>query len=230
MKGVKRINKIRKHIDKVFSKYPITNETMDLKEEVIGNLEAEIEDLQKSGVPFEEAFRVSIVKIPDFAEVIEGAKIVDKNKLVFGMLQWTLIYLLVTWIITMPLSMVGNFRKTSFLIAFTILIIGVIYGLLYVTRDVLLKRRTHINLFKVAKVKKAVWIVWGLFLLIAWGGITGVNFASNIWYSNPITISGPYQFVNIFALYLLPLITMIVPLLFNRLEKMIVQYEEGEKI
>ncbi|MFD1927044.1 permease prefix domain 1-containing protein [Sporosarcina siberiensis] len=224
------MNKIRKHIDKVFSKYPKTNETLDLKEEVIGNLEAEIEDLQNSGVSFEEAFHVSIEKMPDFAEVIEGSKSVDKNKLVFGMLQWMLIYLLVTWIITMPLSIIGNFRNVSFLLFFAIIIVSGIYGLLVITRDLIVKGITHIDLFKVAKVKKTVWIIWGLFLLIAWGGITGLHFASNIWYSNPITISGPYQFANIFALYALPLITIIVPLLSNRLEKTITQYEEGEKI
>ena len=75
------MNNVRKHVDKMFAKYPKTDETTDLKEEVIGNLEAEIEDLQKNGISFEEAFRVSIEKVSSLDGLIEGVKSVDIRNL-----------------------------------------------------------------------------------------------------------------------------------------------------
>ena len=214
-------------MDKMFAKYPKTDETTDLKEEVIGNLEAEIEDLQKNGISFEEAFRVSIEKVSSLDGLIEGVKFVDTRKLVFDMFQWTLIYTLIAWILTIPLNIIGHFRKITWLLLLMIIVIGGIYLVLFITRDLFLNGRISVDLFKVARVKKTIWIIWGVFLLIAWGGVTGLTFGSNLWFSNPISINGPYEFATIAATYLLPLITIIIPMLVNRLEIYVEQHEES---
>ena len=221
------MNSIRGHVDKMFGKYPQTEETAELKEEVIGNLEAEIEDMQMNGISFEEAFRVSIEKVPSLDGLIEGVVFVDNRKVVFDMLQWTLIYTLIAWILTIPLNIIGHFRKVAWLLLLIIIVIGSAYLVLYFTRDLFLNGRTSVDLFKVARMKKAIWIIWCVFMLIAWGGVTGLTFGSNIWFSSPISINGPYEFANIAVAYLLPLITVIIPLLANRLETTIEKHEES---
>ena len=220
------MNNVRKHVEKMFSQYPKTNETNDLIEEVIGNLEAEIEDLQRNGISAEEAIRVSIGKVSNLDGVIEGVKFINKRKIVFEMLQWALIYTLIAWIVTIPFNVIGHFRKGVWLLLLILIILGVIYLILFMTRDLLLNGRISIDLLKIPRLKKTVWIIWGVFLFIAWGGVTGLNFGSNIWFSNPISINGPYEFANIAVLYLLPLITIIFPLLVNRLQRYIEGHEE----
>ena len=213
-------------MDKMFAKYPQTDETMDLKEEVIGNLEAQIEDMKSNGISFEEAFRVSIEKVENFDGLIEGVKIVDKRHIVNDMFQWILIYTLITWIVTIPLTILWSVRRISWLILVIIIVIGISYLLLHLMRDQLLNGQITVNLFKIAKMKKTVWFIWSIFLLIAWGGITGMTFGSNLWFSIPISINGPYEFATIAIGYALPLISIIIPLLINRLERTIYLYEE----
>lgn len=221
------MNNVRSSVEKMFAKFPQTEETIELKEEVIGNLEAEIEDLQEEGYSFEEAFRLSIEKVSSLDGLIEGVHFVDTRKLVLGMLQWTLIYILIAWIMTIPFNMIGVFRRATWFLFLLIILMGLIYLILFMTRALFSKGRTGVNFFKVAAIKRRIWLLWSLFVLLAWGGVTGVTFSSNIWFSTPVSISGPYEFANIAAAYLLPLMTIIVPLLMNRLERY-VENHEGE--
>ncbi len=221
------MNNVRSYVEKMFAKYPQTEETLELKEEVIGNLEAEIEDLQAGGYSFEEAFRLSVEKVSSLDGLIDGMQFVDVKKLVFGMLQWTLLYTLIVWIMTIPLNMIGVFRRATWFLFLLIILLGIVYLILFLARNLFLNRRASVDLFKVAAIKRRTWLIWGLFLLLAWGGITGVIFSSNIWFSTPVSINGPYEFANIFAAYLLPLTTIVVPLLTNRLE-IYIESHEGE--
>lgn len=220
------MNNVRRHIDKMFAKYPQTEETQDLKEEVIGNVEAEIEDLQNNGISFEEAFRVSIEKVSSLDELIVGIKFFSVRKIVFDLLQWALIYTVIAWILTIPLSMFGPVRKISWLLFFLILFIGSSYFLLYLIRQSILNGKIRVDLFKIARLKRFVWVVWLGFQLISWGIVTALHFGSDIWFSRGISINGPYEFGMIVINYSLPLITIIIPLVVNKLELYVEQHED----
>ncbi|MFJ8064043.1 permease prefix domain 1-containing protein [Psychrobacillus sp. NPDC096426] len=215
------MNEVREHVDKMFAKYPKTDETRELKEEVIGNLEAEIEDLQSNGVSFDEAFRISIGKMEKLDELIDGVKTVRISNILTEMMQWTLIYTLIAWILTIPLSVFHSVRSTSWILFIIITILGVIYLILYSIKGILQKYIMNINLFKIDRWKKFIWIIWFLFILIKWGMVTAITFGSNIWFWRPISINGPYEFAGISLMYAVPLITIIIPLLMSRLKKII---------
>ncbi|WP_391201330.1 hypothetical protein [Psychrobacillus sp. L4] len=220
------MNDVRKHVDKMFAKYPKTDETLELKEEVIGNLEAEIEDLQKKDISFDEAFRVSIGKMEKLDDLIDGVKSVQISNIIMELMQWTLIYTLFAWILTIPLSIFSSVRGTSWILFIIIILIGVIYLVLYFSRGFLNKYTVNINLFKIAVWRKYSWIIWSLFILMKWGMTTALVFGSNIWFWRPISINGPYEFAGICLMYAIPLITIILPLLMNKLKRIVDTDEE----
>jgi hypothetical protein len=212
---------VRRQVDKLFAKYPKTNETLELKEEVIGNMEAEIEDLQSGGLTFEEALRISIGKMARLDELIGGIKFIKINKVIIEMLQWTLIYTLIAWILTIPLSIFDSVRRTSWILLLFVIIIGIIYFVVYITRGFLLKKSVNVDLFKIVALRKFAWIIWFAFIIIKWGMITALLFGSNIWFRHPISINGPYEFAGISVMYAIPIMTVIVPLLMNKLKLVI---------
>ncbi len=214
---------VRRHFDKWFAKYPETDETLDLKEEVIGNVEAEIEDLQSRGLSYEEAFRISVGKMANLDEVIDGVQSVRLSKVVIEMMQWMLIYTLMAWILTIPLSVFYSVRRTSWILFLIVIIIGIIYLVFYLIRGTLLKKSVKVNLYKIVALRKVVWIIWFAFIIVNWGMVTAILFGSNIWFWRPISINGPYEFARISLMYVSPIITVIVPLLMNKLQKIIVK-------
>ena len=66
------INKIRMTIDKLFEEAPATHRTLDLKEELIGNLTAKYMDLVASGKTEEEAYNIAITSIGDLNELLSS--------------------------------------------------------------------------------------------------------------------------------------------------------------
>lgn len=218
---------VRKHVDKLFAKYPKTEETMELKEEVISNLEAEIEDLQNDGLSFAEALRISIGKMAPLDELIDGVKTVRIRQVVIEMMQWTLIYTLIAWIVTIPLSVFYSIRRISWVLFWIIIVIGISYLILFMIREVLSRNYVKVDLYKIAAVRKSVWIVWSLFIVVNCGMTTAMLFGSNIWFWRPISISGPYEFASIGVMYVMPMITIGMPLLMSKLQTVIVQQEVG---
>ncbi|WP_203247259.1 permease prefix domain 1-containing protein [Sporosarcina beigongshangi] len=221
------MNNVRKHMDKLFANYPKTNETLELKEEVIGNIEAEIEDLQSHGLSFEEAFRKSIGKMEKLDGLIDGVKSVRISKVLMEMMQWTLIYTLIAWIITIPLSVFYMFRRASWALFLIIIVIGLSYLINYTIGKLLSRDYVQVNLYKISAVRKYVWIIWSLYIVATWGIVTAMLFGSNIWFGRPITIDGPYEFATSCVMYVSPIITIIVPLLMNKYQKIIMKQGEG---
>lgn len=221
------MNDVRNHIDKLFSKYPKTNDTLELKEEVIGNLEAEIEDLQSNGFSFEDAFQTSIREMGKLDTLIDGIKSVQLNKVLVEMMQWTLIYTLLAWIMTIPLGMFYSARKTSWLLFIIVLIVGFLYLMVYFMQRIFRDKPVRVSLLKVMTVRKYIWFIWTLFIVVQWGMVTALYFGSNIWFWRPISINGPYEFGGILIAYATPAITVIVPLLVNKFKKVLEQQKEG---
>ncbi len=66
------IDKIRATVDKLFEEAPATHRTLDLKEELIGNLTAKYLDLVASGKAEAEAYNIAITSIGDLNELLRS--------------------------------------------------------------------------------------------------------------------------------------------------------------
>ena len=224
------MNDVRKHVNKLFAKYPKTAENMELKEEMIGNLEAEMEDLQNEGLSLADAFHISTGKIATLDGLIDDVQSIRMSKVLMEMLQWTLIYTLVSWILTIPLSIFHPVRSISWALFWIIVVIGLSYVIFYMIREVLSKEDVKVSLAKIATARKYVWIIWTLFIIINWGMVTATLFGSNIWFWRPISINGPYAFANIGIMYIMPLITIIMPLLTSKYYTVVIKQGEGTTV
>jgi len=78
-----------------------------------------------------------------------------------------------------------------------------------------LQCKSFINIQSAFKAKKISWIMWLLFIVVYTLFTTAIQFGSNIWFSRPVIITGPYQFVEIAIRYGIPLISIIIPLILN---------------
>ncbi|MDP4094314.1 MAG: hypothetical protein Q8920_13240, partial [Bacillota bacterium] len=101
-------------------------------------------------------------------------------------------------------------------------ILGVIYFTLAARKDsVYLNEQRSFDTKKIVRFRILVWIVWVLFILGATLYTTAIRFGSNIWFGYRIRIDGPYRLAEILLDYILPFITLIIPLMFNRAKALI---------
>ncbi|MGE6258471.1 permease prefix domain 1-containing protein [Heyndrickxia sporothermodurans] len=219
------MNELKMHVDFLFRKYPINKHIKELKEEILGNLESKKADLIAEGLDEDTAVTQAKQSITTIDYLIDGNRRIYINQYMVELLQWVLIYLLVSWIITIPLQ-IGIEGNT---LSFFLFCIAIIVGVIYLTRSKNdLSATKYVNTASFAKWKKYVWIIWGLFFLAATLYTTALNFGSNIWFSRSIYINGPYQFAIVAIKFILPIVTIQIPLIVNKAFKLLNKYEVSD--
>lgn len=223
------MDSLKNHVDGMFRKYKENKQIRELKYEVLSNLEAKLQDLTGSGMEYSEAVNKAIASIESIDYLIDGNRQVYTNQYKLEYIQIILLYSIVAWILTIPLSIIGlgiAWNMIFFIISITL---GIWYFTINKKGDSeYFKSKSFINLEVAFKVRKSAWIIWVLYIVVATLYSIAVYFGSNIWFSRPVTISGPYQFAEVAIRFLLPLVTMILPLSFNASPKLILKYEVGE--
>jgi len=223
------VERLKKHVDSIFSKYEEDKQIRDLKYEVLSNLEAKMEDLTSSGMEYSEAIEKAKRSIMNIDYLIDGNKEVYINKYKLEYLQVNLLYLLVVWIITMPLAIIRGGIVINFIMLVSILVIGIRYFMLRKKISRFSQQKEYINLNNALKIRKISWALWILFIVVYIFFLTALQFGSNIWFSRPVRIDGPYQLAIMIIKYCSPFISVIIPLHFNLAPKLILRYEVGEE-
>lgn len=224
------MSELKGYVDNMFRKYGKSKQVNELRDEILGNLEAKKADLIRQGLDDKTATEQVKISIVSVDNLIEGNKLVAINKFKIECLQWTLIYLIVVWIVTIPLGIFNIGFPISF---FLFALIGTV-GIWYVfashnKREGYTNKERFVNYLAFEKVKNLVWAIWVLFVFLSILSTTAVYFSSNIWFSRPIRIDGPYALGLIIIRYSIPFITIIIPLIVNKSFKLINKYEAGEK-
>ncbi|MGE8203304.1 permease prefix domain 1-containing protein [Heyndrickxia sp. NPDC080065] len=223
------MNELKMYVDTLFSKYPETQQIKELKEEIFGNLESKKADLLAKGLDEISALHEAKQSITSIDYLIDGNKNVFINKFKLELVQWGLIYLLVAWIITIPLQIGLSGTSINTLLLIATIIVGIGYLVLYNKKGkTYLNTKKFVNITPLSKQKKIVWIIWILFIVAVTLSTTAIHFGSNIWFLRPIHIDGPYQFAIIAIRFILPIITIVVPLMWNTALKVIEKYEVGD--
>jgi hypothetical protein len=141
------------------------------------------------------------------------------NKFRFQAFQWAFLYLIIAWIATIPMTMMGIGSGVHFFLLLMCLAMGIVYMWFA-------KRRHHhkagqINAKAMQKIGKIIWMIWGLYILAMWSYAAAVQFGSNIWFSRPVAINGPYQLGILISQFALPFFSIIVPLTFHTWTKLV---------
>ncbi|WP_232697650.1 hypothetical protein [Brevibacillus daliensis] len=222
------MNSLEFYVDHLFRKYKASIQIQDLRFEVLGNLEAKVADLTANGVGYDEAVRMAKENLPSIDHLIDGNRTIYINQFRLEYVQITLLYMVIGWIVAMPLQFIRTgFIHWLFLISSAI--IGVVYLVLLANRkNINMQKIKAFNLNAVFDLRKQVWLVWFIFIGMSIFITTALQFGSNIWFFRPVDISGPYQFAMIAIKYLIPFASIIVPVIFHIAPKLIMKYEVGE--
>lgn len=209
---------LKRYVDKLFAGHKETKEVGELKAEILGNLEARVADHMEEGRTYEEAVALATRSLDTVDYLIPDQKPVYRNRYRLELLQASLLYTVIAWILTIPLRAMffGRFLVNN-LLFLAVVILGVIFLVLSARKDEnYLNAVAPVNKKKLTRYRKAAWLVWALFMVVMTAFTTAIRFGSNIWFGRAVQIDGPYQFAVIAAAYAVPFITIILPLLFSK--------------
>ncbi|OPJ64650.1 permease prefix domain 1-containing protein [Clostridium oryzae] len=224
------MGELKSYVNNLFKKYANNKQIEDLKAEILSNLEAKKADLISSGMTEEKAIEAAKRNITTIDNLIDGNKQIFINQFSTAGLQDALLYTVIAWITTIPMFLFREFFVANWILFIAILILG--YN--YYTRasnknERFIAERRYVNIKNYYRLRRLVWAIWGVFVAVYILFITGVYFASNIWFSRPVAIDGPYSLAVILLRYYVPFISIIIPLAVNRLPKLILKCEVGER-
>ncbi|WP_068787150.1 permease prefix domain 1-containing protein [Paenibacillus phocaensis] len=222
------MNPLQKHVDRLFAGYPATGRIRELKEEILGNLEAKTADYMAGGMNYEQAVQAATASLTRIDGLIDENPQIYVNRYRLELLQKVLLFTLILWIFTIPLRMIER-TPLSYLFLALVLLLGCLYLILNALwRGRALEVTAPRNIPIARRRSRLVWLLWGLFIVITVLGITALRFSSNIWFGYQVKIGGPYQFAVLGIQYAKPLLTILIPLAFQASATLISKHEAGE--
>jgi len=223
------MKELEKYVDGLFSKYKYSNEVKDLKDEILTNLEAKADDFMNNGMTYERAVEAAMKSIDSVDQLINENKRIYVNKFITAILQISLIYLLIAWIVTIPLRVMYEGIRVNTLLTAVVIALTILYFLASFKKDDgYINKTLVINEKRFKTYRNLVWIIWGIFYAVMTAYTTALHFASNIWFHRAIRIDGPYQFAVIAVEYLIPIVSIVLPLILGKACNTIWKYEVNE--
>lgn len=223
------MNPLQKHVDRLFAGYPATGRIRELKEEIVGNLEAKAADFMAGGMDYEQAVQAATASLTRIDGLIDEQPLIYVNRYRLELLQRVLFFTLILWIFTIPLRMIER-TPLSFLLMVLVLLLGILYlALNFVWRGNALEATSPRNIERARRRSRIVWLLWGLFIFVTVLAITALRFGSNIWFGYQVKIGGPYQFAVLGIQYAKPFLTILIPLAFQTSATLISKHEAGEQ-
>lgn len=208
---------LKKYVDELFRHQRLTPEIKDLKEEILSNMTAKMDDFISQGIDADLAAKKAMESLSSVDALIDGDQLTDISQYRFDCMQTVLLNCIIFWIFSLPL-LFTHYAGFSYLGLFLTISSGAVFLLLR-------KQQTSIVAFlsitASERRKKIVWILWGLFFVVCVGIMAALTFASNLWFGRPVKINGPYQAANIAVRFYLPLLTIMVPITFSSFTKLL---------
>lgn len=221
-------NDLELFVERLFANQRKTKEVVELKNEVLSNLEARVSDYLENGMEYQSAISLAIHNIDDIETLIDDNQKVYSYRLRYELVQSTLIYSLLAWICTIPFRFVASGIWMNMLL----LCIVILSGAAYLTMSRYLKRYDKqtaiINAGKLTKWCKWTWWLWGAFITVMWSYTFIIQFGSDVWFGRELRIHGPYSFYVTFVPYAIPLTSILIPLLIHKASKLTTQHEVKE--
>ncbi|MCL1852694.1 MAG: permease prefix domain 1-containing protein [Peptococcaceae bacterium] len=232
------MSELENHVNHLFKSYANSQKNNDLKAEILSNLEAKKLDLLKSGMDEPTAIQQAKDTLTSVDCLMDENRHVFAAKYRLAILQILLLYVLVAWIVSIPLTVIGFWKAHDLIFACVIaagtgyLIANLVIHLVWprfagksphkTTRP---EQISIVNLDRVLTIRRWAWGVWSIFIILSTILVTAVMFGSNLWYSRPIVIDGPYNLAIILASYLEPFFTIVIPLVIHKIPSLVLKYE-----
>ncbi|MGE6577051.1 permease prefix domain 1-containing protein [Paenibacillus xylanexedens] len=210
------MNRLKVYVDEMFAKEVSSIEINEIKEEVLANLEARVLDYVNEGMDEQKAFQLAIEQLPSVDMFVNENRSIYFTRYLTYSIQSILIFLVILWIITIPLRILSEGRSLNT----NLLLVSGGFGLLYILY-LILKKATkwdavcRVNHKRSKQIQLKAWIICGLLFVI-------VLLATNY---DLLTNIRKYWFtLSMFNLFY-PLIFLAVPCIISRLLSNLGRYE-----
>lgn len=215
-------------VDRLFANQRKTKEVVELKNEVLSNLEARVTDYMENGMEYQSAISLAIDNIEDIEALIDDNQKVYSYRFRYELVQSALIYSLLAWIVTIP----ARFLPSGIGVNTLLLCLVVLSGAVYLSMSRHLKRYEKqtavINAGKLAKWSKGAWWLWSIFIVVVSMYTFVIQYGSDLWFGRALRIDGPYSFYVTVMRYAIPMTSVIIPLLVQKASKLTLQLEVNE--
>lgn len=216
---------LQKYVDGLFRHQRLTPEVKDLKEEILSNMLAKRDDLIAQGLSAEKATEKAKESLSAIDYLIDGNQLTDVSKYHLECMQTLLLNCIVFWIFSFPL-LFTHYALTSYIGLLCVIISGCVYISQKNKKENVI---AFLSLSASEHRRKAAWIIWGAFFLVAVGTMAVLTFGSDIWFGRPLDITGPYQLANIAVQFYLPLLTIIIPITISSFSRILLKCRKGHE-
>lgn len=216
------MNELQKYVDALFQHQKKNAEIDDLKEEILSNMIAKKNDLLSQGVDEITAIERAKESLSSVGELIEDNQLTDVQNYHLECIQSALLNSVIFWIFSFPLLLTRHM-----LFSYLGFIATVVFAMIYLVKRKAKSETTSLLSISASRNRgKIVWIVWSIFFSIYTLTMAAVTFSSNIWFGQPLNISGPYQFANIAIRFYIPLLTIVIPITIGNFTKLLIKNEK----
>lgn len=220
------MDELRKYVDSLFARYKMTGEVAELKEEILGNLEARVADYLGEGMTSSEAVALAKSNLGSIEFLIPHQRPVYVNRYRLELLQTALLYTVIAWILTIPLRLTFPGALVNTLLLLAAVGLGIAYLLLSSRKDEgYLSATAPLDQNRLGRHSRTAWLLWVLFVAVTAALTTAKQFGSEIWFGRPLHLDGPHRFAQIAVFYALPVVTIVLPLLYSKARTLTEKYE-----
>lgn len=216
------MNELEKYVDSLFTAHKKDPSVQELKNEIYSNLEARKQDLLLQGMDEKSAIHKAKESITNVEGLIESNRLIYVNRFKKECWQSILLHLTIVWILSIPLIIFQRFSWLNMTLLIAVICVGIVY---VIKKSVDLEKVGFVNLESYQKRKRIAWILWGIFYGVYSLFLTALFFGSNLWFSRPISINGPYALAQITVQYYVPLLTISIPMVISDLLKILLKNE-----
>ncbi|ANA78999.1 hypothetical protein C7121_13705 [Paenibacillus glucanolyticus] len=216
-------------VDRLFANQRRTKEVVELKNEVLSNLEARVTDYMENGMNYQSAISLAIDNIEDIESLIDDNQKIYSYRYRYDLVQSALIYSLLAWIASIPARILPSGIAVNGLLLCLVVLSGVVYLSMSRHLKVYEKQTAVINAGKLFKWSKAAWGLWGIFVIVVSAYSFAMQFGSDVWFGRELRIDGPYSFYVTVLQYAIPLTSIFIPLLIHKACKLTIKHEVNEQ-
>jgi len=219
------MDELKQYVEMLFSHQKSSPENLDLKEEIYSNMTAKKNDLIQQGVSELDAISKAEKSIVAIDGLVGNKQLTYINRYNTEKLQTLLLASIVMWILSIPTILV---RVELF--SFGAFLLVALFGVLFLNnqrKDQ--KPIAFMDTTSCKKLRKTAWIIWGVFFFVCAAAVSAVLFGSNLWFSRPLNITGPYQFGAAAVRYYLLFITIVFPIVINGFPKIMDKNERNDE-
>lgn len=219
---------LEKELDKRFAPYPPTPQNRALKARLLKDLKQKVESLQKENVDYEAAVYQVMDALGDIASLIEGNRLVCNRALRLELMEKTVLLSILFNLLSLPYRYINHYPAIPgfYLLLLMASFLCFTYFLILRSQNPRAFDRSHayLNYDHAISTRRWSWMLALLFIVAFWL-FKGLELYNGPQTLNELWNASQHSRLLLALTFLAPLYTLIAPLIFSLIPKLILKYE-----